>query len=55
MTDKQAKPPRRRRVVVVEYDVTGLAPEQVDALLFGVLASGQNVSFKIEITPGVDR
>lgn len=45
--------PSQRRVVIVEYDVTGLAPDQVDALLFGALASGRNVSFKIEITPGV--
>ena len=42
----------KRRVVIVEYDVTHLSQEQVDALLFGALASCQDVSFKIEITPG---
>ena len=46
------KPPCKRKVVIVEYDVTHLTPEQVDALLFGALASCQDVSFKIEITPG---
>lgn len=54
MTDEPVKS-RPRRVVVVEYDVTGLAAEQVDALLFDALASCRDVSFKIEITPGVRR
>lgn len=54
MTDEPAKPEGPRRVVVVEYDVTGLAPEQVDALLFDALARGRDVSFKIQSTPGSD-
>ncbi len=53
MTDEFAKPARQRCVVVVEYDVTGLTPKQVDALLFGALASYRDVSFKVEIPPGV--
>ena len=47
---EQSNPPRRR-IVLVEYDVTGLAPEQVDAILFGALASCQDVSIKIGLTP----
>ena len=42
----------KRKVVIVEYDVTHLTQEQVDTLLFGALASCQDVSFKIEITSG---
>lgn len=44
---------KKRRVVVVEYDVTGLTPAQVDDLLFSALARGRDVSFKVEITSGV--
>lgn len=43
--------PPCRRIVLVEYDVTGLAQEQVDAFLRGVLESCQDVSIKIELIP----
>lgn len=46
---------KKRRVVIVEYDVTGLTPEQVDALLLDALVRCRDVSFKVEITPGVNR
>lgn len=46
---------KKRRVVIVEYDVTGLTPEQVDALLLDALVRFRDVSFKVEITPGVNR
>ncbi len=43
--------PRRRRVVVVEYDVTRLAAEQVDDLPLRVLVGDQDVSFRIKDAP----
>jgi hypothetical protein len=39
---------RKRRVVVVEYDVTSLTADQVDALLLHALVGDQDVSFRIE-------
>lgn len=53
MTNKIPERKPLRRVVRVEYDVTDLTAEQVDELLFDALTHGRDVSFKIEITPGV--
>jgi hypothetical protein len=43
--------PRKRRVVVVEYDVTCLTATQIDALLLRSLVGDQDVSIKIEVKP----
>jgi hypothetical protein len=39
---------RRRRVVIVEYDVTHLTTAQIDELLLRSLVGDQDVSLKIE-------
>lgn len=41
----------KRRLVVVEYDVTRMTAKQVDALLLHVLVGDQDVSIKIEVKP----
>lgn len=48
---KATEPPRRRRLVVVEYDVTRLTAAQVDELLLRALVGDQDVSFRIEDAP----
>jgi hypothetical protein len=48
VSTEQAK---RRRVVVVEYDITGLTPEQVDELLLRALIGDQGASFRVEDAP----
>lgn len=46
----EQQPPRKRRVVVVEYDVTRLTAAQVDELLLRALVGDQDVSFRLEET-----
>lgn len=41
---------RKRRIVIVEYDVTYLAPRDVDALLLGAFKHCPNVTLKIVTT-----
>ena len=52
MSDEQPKAPRQRRVVIVECDVTQMAGPQVAALLLAI-ASCRDVSFRVELLPGV--
>lgn len=45
-----ARPPKRRRVVYVEYDITDMTDTQVHALLLA-LASNRETSFHVEVEP----
>lgn len=49
--EPEAPRSRKRRVVVVEFDVTRMTEVQIDALLRGALAISRDVSLKIEARP----